>query len=381
MTVGKRRLAYEKAKAERKLEAARKAEAETAQDNEAALKEAAHLTEEVEEVNLDVEAISEQTHLLFTSATAILGIVLLWSVWSDVFYSLNIMEGVKLYTSQTGVGPDGKPVIKNITLFSLFAAGIILVATWVLARTIPAVVQIVRFRRFMADAGSRLAFGQIARYIILAVGIGLVLGKLGLSWSKFSVVAAAMTLGLSWGLQDIFSNFVSGIILLLERPVRVGDIVTVAGVTGTVSRIQIRATTVINFDRQELIVPNKSFLSEKVTNWSLSDDVNRVVVSVGISYKNDPEKAQDLLLKIAQENSLVMKTPGPSVVFSGFGADSLDFNLRVFVGLSNMIPVQNQLRHAITREFAQAGIEIPFGQRDVHLDSLAPLEVKLIEKA
>ncbi len=378
INTGRKRLAYQKAEEERKaarLQAAQLAESAAGEDE---LKDI--IPTEPEEDAVDVEAVSEQTTLLIRSISGVLYFVFLWLIWGEVLQAFRVLDSVSLYTTQVGVGADGTPEIKTISLVNVLLSLLIFAATVVLARTVPAFMQIVNFKRFARDPGSRLAFGQIGRYIILAVGVGLTFSQVGIGWSKFSVVAAAMTLGLSWGLQDIFSNFVSGIILLLERPVRVGDIVTVSGVSGKIARIQIRATTITNWDRQELIVPNKAFLSEKVTNWSLSDEITRVVIQVGISYNNNPKQAQELLLKIAGENPLVRKDPGPSVLFSGFGADSLDFALRVFVGLSDMTAVQNQLRMSIQEEFAKAGLEIPFAQRDVHLDTPGPLEVRLIEK-
>jgi potassium efflux system protein len=188
----------------------------------------------------------------------------------------------------------------------------------------------------------------------------------------------AMTVGLSFGLKDIFANFVSGIIILFERPIRIGDVVTVGGSSGRVTRIRIRSTTVTDWDRRELIVPNKAFLTEKIINWSLSDQMSRVVIDIGIGYGSDPAEAQELLLQIAKDSPLVLKEPAPSVVFEGFGADSLDFKLRVFVTYSNRVKVATLLRHEIFKVFNKAGIEIPFAQRDVHLDtSGGPLEVRM----
>ena len=204
------------------------------------------------------------------------------------------------------------------------------------------------------------------------------LSALGIVWEQFQWLAAAMTLGLSFGLQDIFANFVSGIIILFERPIRIGDVVTVGGFDGRVSRIRIRSTTVTDWDRREVIVPNKAFLSEKIINWSLSDRVGRVVIDIGIGYGSDPAKAQEIFLQTAKDNPVVMKDPGPSVVFTGFGADSLDFTLRAFVPTSDRMKVGTEIRHEIFKRFNEAGIEMPFAQRDVHLDmSGGPLEIRM----
>ena len=196
---------------------------------------------------------------------------------------------------------------------------------------------------------------------------------IGIGWKQFQWLAAAMTVGLSFGLKDIFANFVSGIIILFERPIRVGDSVTVGNVSGRVKQIRIRSTMITNWDRKEVIVPNMAFLSEKITNSTLSDKIVRVVIDVGIGYGSDTVRAQELLLQIAKDN--------PSVFFTAFGADSLDFKLRLYVATSDTIKAQTEIRHEINKTFNEAGIEIPFAQRDTHLDTSAgPLDIRLVDK-
>ena len=191
-----------------------------------------------------------------------------------------------------------------------------------------------------------------------------------------------MTLGLSFGLQDIFANFVSGIIILLERPIRIGDVVTVGGSSGRVTRIRIRSTTVTDWDRRELIVPNKAFLTEKIINWSLSDQMSRVVIDIGIGYGSNPAEAQELLLQIAKDSPLVLKDPVPSVVFEGFGAELIRFQI---AGFRDLFEPRESCNSAQTRDFQRysikRAIEIPFAQRDVHLDtSGGPLEIRMAKR-
>jgi len=195
---------------------------------------------------------------------------------------------------------------------------------------------------------------------------------LGLQWDHVQWLVAAMTVGLAFGLQEIFANFVSGLIILVERPIRVGDVVTVGTVSGTVSRIRIRATTIVDWDRKELIVPNKTFITDKLVNWTLSDTVLRVVIPVGIAYGSDTEKAKALLLKAAEDHELVLDDPAPSALFMSFGSSSLDFELRAFVGkIGDLLPVRHELHMAIDEAFKANGIEIAFPQQDVHLRTIA----------
>lgn len=335
----------------------------------------------VSKPTLEVEEIDEKTSLLIRTAILISGLLGLFMIWGDIFPAFRFLDNVELWQHQSGVDKDGKAVLAPpTTLLNLIVALVIFAGTIVAVRSSTALLEIVALRRTKLDPGTRHAFGLICRYTITAVGLFLGLSAFGIVWKQFQWLAAAMTLGLSFGLQDIFANFVSGIIILFERPVRVGDVVTVSGSSGRVTRIRIRSTTITDWDRRELIVPNKAFLSEKIINWSLSDNMSRVVIDIGIGYGSDAAKAEELLLKIAKANKFVKKDPGPSVVFTGFGADSLDFKLRAFVAMSDRVKVANKIRHEIFKMFNEAGIEIPFAQRDTHLDTSAgPLEIRMIK--
>ena len=366
-------LALQKALREQE-EAARKAR-EAQGDPE----ESIQSTPQISAPSLDLQEINEQTSMLIRSVTLVVGLMGLWFIWADVFPAFRFLDNVALWNREIGVDKAGTPILQAITLLNLIIAVIIFVATFIAVKSGTALLEILMARSSKLDAGSQQSFGLIAQYTIFMVGLFAGLNALGIGWKQFQWLAAAMTVGLSFGLKDIFANFVSGIIILFERPIRLGDTVTVAGSSGKVSRIRIRSTTITDWDRRELIVPNQAFLSEKITNWSLSDNVRRVVIDVGIGYGSDAKKAEELLLQIAKENRLVLDNPGPSVYFEGFGADSLDFKLRVFVSLSDAIKVQNQIRHQINQIFQEEDIEIPFAQRDNHLDTgSGPLDIRLV---
>ena len=194
-------------------------------------------------------------------------------------------------------------------------------------KNIPGFLDLTILNRVDLDQGMSYAITTVARYIIALVGLLLAFGALGVTWSKVQWLAAAMTVGIGFGLQEIFANFVSGLIILFERPIRLGDIVTVGDVSGSVTRINIRATTVTDWDRREFVIPNKEFITGKLLNWTLTDPITRVVVPVGIAYGSDTALAEKLLLKLAAENPHVMKDPAPRAVFTGFGDSSLDFKL------------------------------------------------------
>ena len=187
-------------------------------------------------------------------------------------------------------------------------------------------------------------------------------------------MAAALTVGLGFGLQEIFANFVSGIIVLFERPYRVGDIVTIGEVEGTVTRIRTRATTILDWDNKEVVVPNRMFITERFVNWTLSDAVTRVVVPVGVAYGSDVDQVRALLLQIAREEPLVLDSPAPTAWFMAFGPSSLDFELRVFVEqIIDRNRARTRMMTRMTTLFAQHGIEIAFPQLDLHVRHVNPL--------
>ena len=157
-------------------------------------------------------------------------------------------------------------------------------------RNIPGLLEIAVLQRLPLETSARYAVTTLASYAIILVGVVMGAGSLGLRWNQIQWLATALTFGLAFGLQEIFANFVAGLIILFERPLRVGDIVTVDDVTGVVSRVRIRATTITNWDRKEFVVPNKEFITGKLLNWTLSDQVNRIVINVGIAYGSDTDR-------------------------------------------------------------------------------------------
>jgi len=305
-----------------------------------------------------------------------------WLIWADVVPALGILDRWPLWTTTmtvtAAVGDGGISLptqaheqIVHITLADLGLAGLISIITFVAARNIPGLMEISLLQRLPLEHSVRYAITSLASYLIVLVGAVAGCHVIGLRWSQIQWLATALTFGLAFGLQEMFANFVAGLILLFERPIRVGDVVTVDDTTGVVSRIRIRATTIKNWDHKEFVVPNKDFITGKVLNWTLTDEVNRVVVNVGIAYGADTELAHELLLQVAQNNPLIRKDPPPIASFEGFGDSCLNFSLRAFLStMESRLPAINSLHMEINKAFQQAGIEIAFPQRDLHLRTL-----------
>jgi potassium efflux system protein len=254
-----------------------------------------------------------------------------------------------------------------ITLADLLLAIIIGVGGYFLGKNLPSLLDIILLRQGKVSAGARYAVSTLTRYTIVFIATLLVLEALGASWSQMGWAAAALGVGIGFGLQEIIANFVSGLILLFEQPVRLGDVVTVGDASGTVSKIRMRATTIRDWDNKELIVPNKELVTGRLLNWSLSDAMIRVTLTVGVAYGSDVDKAMALLREAADENSNVVAEPEPRVIFDSFGDSSLTLNLRAYIAdLDQRFPTITALHNAVDQKFRAAGIVIAFPQRDVH---------------
>ncbi len=232
--------------------------------------------------------------------------------------------------------------------------------------------------RLNITAGGRYAAATLTQYAIVSIGIVLVFNLLGGSWSEIQWLIAALGVGIGFGLQEIVANFICGLILLFERPIRIGDVVTVGNTDGVVTGIRIRSTTIRNWDRQELLVPNKEFVTGRLLNWTLSDPVTRIVIPVGIAYGSDVARAIQLVQEAADEHERVLDEPATLVTFDSFGDNSLTIVLRCFIGsMDYWRQTISELHQAINKKFNDAGIVVAFPQRDIHLDTSKPLDVRI----
>lgn len=327
--------------------------------------------------NVDLGTVNAQVRALLRIALVLTLGAGLWWIWSDMLPALSALQDVVLWQYMSGAG-DSK-VVASVTAAGVGLALLVSVVTYLAARNLPGLLEVVVLQRLEVDQGARYAANAVSRYLIIVVGALLVVNILGLEWNRLQWLIAALGVGLGFGLQEVVANFVSGLIILFERPFRIGDTVTVGSVSGTVTRIQIRATTITDWDRKELIVPNKTFITDQLVNWTLNDPVLRVVVPVGIAYGSDTELARRLLLEIAEANPRALADPPPQVWFLGFGDSSLNFEMRVFVsGLAELLPVTHELHVAIDAGFREHRVEIAFPQRDLHLRSLDPQILELL---
>lgn len=265
------------------------------------------------------------------------------------------------------------PLVKlgdsDLSLVTLFKFACIIALVFLCERLLRSFLM----RRFLQQThfhpSMQYAISKIGGYLFITIGFYIALKLVGIDLSSLAVIAGAIGVGLGFGLQNIISNFVSGLIILAERPVSIGDRVELGEVAGLVTKISLRSTTVVTNDNITVIVPNSDFITNKVTNWSYGDPKVRIRLPIGVAYGTDPEQVRQLLIQVATEHPMVLREPAPELFFTGFGDSSLNFELGVWTAEMASKPrrFRSDLNYAMERKLRENHIEIPFPQRDLHL--------------
>lgn len=388
LIVQRRKLSIEQAR-KRRLEQAERQAASTQPDGSDSATAPAVVVP-VEELHDDVQRNTEQSRRLVSLTLIVTSLVGVWMIWIDVLPALRILDQWPLWSARVQVAADevtpGTPgilspsgdsstgtieVVRAVTPRDVFLAILLAMVTFAAARNVPGLMEMWILQQLPLDQSVRYAITTLTRYVIILLGIVVSFNAVYIGWSKVQWLATALTFGLGFGLQEIFANFVAGLILLFERPIRIGDVVTVDDISGVVSRIRIRATTITDWDRKEYVIPNREFITGRTLNWTLTDKVNRLVINVGIAYGSDVDQAKALLKKVCSDHPLTLTDPGTSVTFSGFGDSTLNLVVRTYLpDLDNRLGVTDALHTQIDNAFREAGIEIAFPQQDLHLRSI-----------
>jgi len=365
LMVAQRRLALRRALARR--EAA--PEAKAAKEAADAAGEGVPEVDELEAVNL--ASISEQTQRLLRVTAVASFFAVMFFLWSSLTPALGGLDDILLWRYQAAGVTDA--ALASVSVWDLLLSITVVILMLFAVRNLPGLLEMAILQPLALEPGNRYAVTSISRYLIFATGFFVALNLLGISWDDVQWLVAAMGVGLGFGLKEIFANFFSGLIILFERPIRIGDTVTIDNLSGTVTKIRIRATTVTDWDNKEQVIPNQNFLINPLINWTLSDPITRVVFNLGIAYGSDTEKALQVITDVVHAHPEVLEEPRSTVFFIGFGDSSLDFEVRVFVPERlRRMPLRHDLHMALNKALAEAGIEIPFPQRDLHLRSIAP---------
>jgi len=254
-----------------------------------------------------------------------------------------------------------------ISTGGLLGAVLILLFTWLIARLVRFLLAEEVVPRLNLSRGSGQSLVTLVNYAVFGIGFMIAASAMGLTGTQLAVVVGALSLGIGFGLQNIVNNFVSGLILIFERPIKVGDTVQTVDHWGKVQHIGIRASTIRSFDGAEIVVPNGDLIAKEVINWTRTDEIRRAEVLVGVAYGTDPDAVVEVLLRVAQEHPKARAHPQPKAHMIRFGDSSLEFRLRCWTLIDDWIDLLGDLHIAVNRELKAAGITIPFPQRDLHI--------------
>ncbi|MBR9727676.1 mechanosensitive ion channel domain-containing protein [Shewanella intestini] len=360
MLIEQRLIAFDRAKAKR---------AEQLSQRERGELNSSEPLESYEEPVIDLDTIASQSIGLVRTLLMLAFIASLIALLSHTHTAvLSFLDGITLWTTNSTI--NGLEQQVPITLKSL-VVGVVL--TWfsiIIAKNLPGMLELTILQRLDLSPGTGFAITTVSSYLIVLLGMIIGFSSLGLEWSKLQWLVAALSVGLGFGLQEIFANFISGLIILFEKPIRIGDTVTIRNLTGTVTRIEIRATTISDWDRKEIIVPNKAFITEQLVNWSLSDPITRVIVKVSVARDADPTKVEMLLHQAVRECEMSLSTPEPDVWFVGFGQHTQDYEVRSYAKeMDDRMPLRHMLHKQISKKLRQNQVELAYPQMEIHLNN------------
>ncbi|MFD2201580.1 mechanosensitive ion channel family protein [Shivajiella indica] len=279
----------------------------------------------------------------------------------DLFEFINDLLNIRLFSIGESSLTIGLLITLIISVFLLF-----FISEWINKLLVNKLL-----KRYHLEKGTRQSVGAIVKYVLIIAGLFSILQTNGIDLSAFGILAGALGVGIGFGLQNITNNFISGLIILFEQPIKIGDRIEVGEITGDVIKISARSTTVVTNDNISVIIPNSQFIDGQVINWSHNEHKVRFNFPVGVSYKENPEKVKSVLMEVALNNPNVLKNPEPDILFEDFGDSSLNFNVRVWTSeyVNKPKVLKSQLYYEIFRKFKEESIEIPFPQRDIHLKS------------
>ncbi|MBJ7591162.1 miniconductance mechanosensitive channel MscM [Aeromonas veronii] len=360
MLIQRRRLAFERAKSKR-------AEILAQRGREEGHDELSSETPDVvEETELDLDTISAQS-LGLVRTLLMLGFTMLVVVqWSDLNSAFSFLSNIEVWQVSSKIG--GIEQLSAITLQDLMLTAFVFILTVVTARNLPGLMELTLLQHLSLSPGTGFALTTTSKYLVILIGALTGFSMLGIDWSKTQWLVAALSVGLGFGLQEIFANFVSGLIILFEKPIRLGDTVTIRDLTGTVTKIKTRATTIVDWDRKEIIVPNKAFITEQFINWSLSDAITRVKLRIRIGLTRDPKLVQRILEESIQASTLVLETPTPEVFLIEFTDSALIYEIRLYVNnMDHRMPITHEVHSLVLEKMQQQGLTLPHQQIDIHL--------------
>lgn len=365
MFIQRRRLAFDRAKQRRADILASRAKGEEEHQHHSV----EGSTEAIEEPEVDLDAISTQSLRLVRSILMLIALVSVIVLWSEIHSAFSFLGNITLWdVTSTAQGVES---LEPITLGAVLIAILVFIISAQLVRNLPALLELALLQHLSLTPGTGYAITTLTKYLIMLIGALVGFSMIGIEWSKLQWLVAALTVGLGFGLQQIFANFVSGLIILFEKPIRIGDTVTIRDLTGSITKINTRATTISDWDRKEIIVPNQAFITEQFINWSLSDSITRVVLTVPAPAEANSEEVTQILTRAAERSALVLENPPPEVYLVDLQQGIQIFELRIYAAeMGHRMPLRHEIHQLILSGFREHGIEMPFPPFQMRLESL-----------
>lgn len=365
MLIQRRRIAFDRARHRRAEMLAQRARGEEEPQHASSVEG----LPEVDITEVDLDTLSAQSLRLVRSILMLIALVSVIVLWSEIHSAFSFLENISLWDATATV--QGVESLEPITLGAVLIAILVFIITLQLVRNLPALLELAVLQHISLTPGTGYAITTITKYLLMLFG-GLVgFSMIGIEWAKLQWLVAALGVGLGFGLQEIFANFISGLIILFEKPIRIGDTVTIRDLTGSVTRINTRATTISDWDRKEIIVPNKAFITEQFINWSLSDSVTRVVLTVPAPTEASTEEVTRILITAAERCSYVIDNPLPEAFLVDLQQGIQLFELRIYAAeMGHRMPLRHELHQLILAGFREHGIEMPFPPFQMRLESL-----------
>ncbi|MGP1928880.1 MAG: miniconductance mechanosensitive channel MscM [Arsenophonus sp. NC-WZS1-MAG3] len=357
MSIQRRKIAFERAKQRRADILAQRAKDEG--DNNSNINSSSEGLVDIEESTIDLDAISAKSLGLVRSILTMIALVSLILIWSELHSAFSFLENIRLWNVTTTV--NGVDTIQSITLSSLFITILIIIITAQLIRNLPALLELALLQHLDLTPGTGYAITTLTKYTIALIGSLVGFSMLGIEWSKLQWLIAAMGVGLGFGLQEIFANIISGLMILFEKPIRIGDTVTIRDLTGSITKINTRATTLTDWDHKEIIIPNKAFITEQFINWSLSDTITRIVLTIPAPADIDSSKISQILLNAAKKTPMILINPAPEVYLVDLQQGIQIFELRIYAAeMGHRMPARHEVHQNILLGFSQHGITLSF---------------------
>ncbi|XOD69854.1 MAG: miniconductance mechanosensitive channel MscM [Sodalis sp. (in: enterobacteria)] len=365
MFIQRRRIAFERTKQRRAEMLAQRARNEDAL-SQSQLNEAAA---EVDEKVLDLDTISAQSLQLVRSILMLIALLSVILIWSELHSALGFLENIILWDATSSI--KGVDSIQPITLGAGLIAILVFIITTQMVRNLPALLELVLLQHLDLSPGTGYAITTLTKYGLMLLGGLIGFSLIGIEWSKLQWLAAALGVGLGFGLQEIFANFISGLMILFEKPIRIGDTVTIRDLTGNITRINTRATTITDWDRKEIIVPNKAFITEQFVNWSLSDTVTRVVLRLPAPAGVNIAEMTNILVQAARRCPLVLELPVPEAFLVDLQQGLPLFELRMHAAeMGHRMPLRHQVNTLILEGYRKHGMELPFPAFQLQKDQI-----------